>query len=540
MPVLRYRPLKETADRFAALAKAAQQDFLLYMEKVESALIERMKLSNLMQKASLHAAVAQEQIKIAEYNVTVAQEQVANVEAQIAAKEQEIQDADSIFSQYKDFIGGMKKTFESLPDDTQSAVKAGFKSEVMGKALVGEGMLGMGAGASILAGFAIFGVAGYMTLSSMADASNRRAGELRALREKALPMAMGLVEAKKREVTIANYQKQIAQADIDLARDLISFEDNRFLNLNFWANLSQVVKRILRRYLELGARMAWLAERALAYEQDRNVNIIRFDYFPEKIQGVTGANLLEPDLAELEATRIEGIKRSVPVKHTFSLARDFPLQFGQLKQTGRCTFKTEELPFAVTYPGTMGYRIRAVSLMVSQTSLTNPLRGLLVNQGISISHPGRPDERVVVHPAEALPISEFKLQNDMAVYSLPDETLLIFEGSGVETFWELNFPVAANTFGFDGIADVLLTLDLWAQFSHDLYAKQLANMPISVRHWVVVSGKQYQPTAIEDLAGAANLVTLEFDLSALKLPARETNRKVKNLVLFFVSPSPLT
>jgi hypothetical protein len=539
VPPLRYRPLKETADRFAALAKSAQQDFLLYMEKMESALLERMKLANLLQKASLQAKVAEEQGKVAEYNVVVAQEQVANVQAQIAAKEKEIADSESFFSQLGDFIGGMVKTFTSLPGDTQSAVKAGFVAEVTGKELVGQGMLGLGAGASIMAGFGIFAVAGYMSMSSMADASNRRAAELRTLREKALPLAEGLVRARQREVTIAGYQRQIAQADIALARDLIQFEDNRFLNLNFWANLAQVAKRVLRRYVELGTRVAWLAERALAYEQDRPISVIRLDYFSEKMQGVTGADLLQADLAELEATRVEGIKRSVPVKHTFSLVRDFPLAFGQLKQTGRCSFKTEEVPFRLAYPGTAGYRIRAVSLAVTQTSLISPLRGLLINQGVSVSRPGQPGEHVLVRPAEALPISEFKLQNDMAVYSLPDETLLTFEGSAVETFWEIHLPAPANASGYDGIADVLFTLDLWAQYSPDLYAKDVAAMPKTVRRWVVISGKQYQPGAIQDLAGVANPVTIPFDLKTLKLPSREAKRKLKNIAIFFVSPSPL-
>ena len=127
----------------------------------------------------------------------------------------------------------------------------------------------------------------------------------------------------------------------------------------------------------------------------------------------------------------------------------------------------------------------------------------------------------------------------MAVYSLPDETLLTFEGSAVETFWEINLPTAANTFGYEGIADVLLTLDLRAQYSPELYTKQLANMPKSVRRWIVISGKQIQPDAIKDLAGAANPVTIDFDVSALRLPARETKRLLKNVALFFVSPAPL-
>ena len=548
VPALRYRPLKVTADRFAALAKAAQQDFLLYMEKMENALADRMKLSNLLQKAALQINIAQEQIKIAEYGVTVAQGQVATVKDQIAAKEKEIADAESFFSQLGDFLGGMAGFVEGgvkvgggLAEGadffgwvSKDAIKAA------GSKLGSEALMGVGAGGAAMVGaFAAFAAVGYATMSSMAEASTRRAAELRVLRDRALFLAEGQVEAKGREVKIASYQKQIAQADLDLARNLIQFEENKFLNLNFWANLAQTAKRLLRRYLELGTRMAWLAERALSYEQDRSIQIIRLDYFPEKTQGVPGADLLQADLAELEATRIEGIKRSVPVKHTFSLARDFPLQFGQLRQTGRCTFKTEELPFTLAYPGTTGYRVRAVSLLVTQTNLMNPVRGLLINQGISISHPGQPNEHVIVRPAEALPISEFKLQNDMAVYSLPDETLLTFEGSAVETFWEIHLPLAVNAGGYNGIADVLLTLDLWAQYSPDLYDKQLANMPKTVRRWVLMSGKQYQPSAITDLAGAPNNVAVAFNVSALRLPAREKNRKLKNIAVFFVSPAPI-
>jgi hypothetical protein len=63
-------------------------------------------------------------------------------------------------------------------------------------------------------------------------------------------------------------------------------------------------------------------------------------------------------------------------------------------------------------------------------------------------------------------------------------------------------------------------------------------MPKSVRHWLVVSGKQYQPEAIKELAGAANMITINFDVSAFQLPAQEMNRKLKNVAVFFVSPTP--
>jgi hypothetical protein len=236
-----------------------------------------------------------------------------------------------------------------------------------------------------MGGFGIFGVASYMTLSSMADAANQRNQDLSKLRDQALPAAMTQLDIKNREVTIASLQQQIAQADSDLAKDLITFQSTRFLNAEFWSKLSDLMKRVMRRYLELGARTAWLAERALSYEQDRSINIIRFDYFPVPLQNVTGADLLQLDLTELEASRLDAIQETIPIKQTFSLSRDFPLQFGQLRQTGRCTFKTEGLPFRFAYPGTYNYRIKAVTVTVNSSAVTSSLRGLLTNQGVSIA-----------------------------------------------------------------------------------------------------------------------------------------------------------
>ena len=53
-------------------------------------------------------------------------------------------------------------------------------------------------------------------------------------------------------------------------------------------------------YLDMGARFAWLAERALSDEQDRPLDIIRLDYFPISLQGTTGPDLLQLDLSQLE------------------------------------------------------------------------------------------------------------------------------------------------------------------------------------------------------------------------------------------------
>lgn len=537
VPILRYRPLKETADRTAAMARGAQQDFLRYTEKVEAAITTGLQLTNFLQKAKLQSAIADEQSAIAQHDVVVAQDQVVAVQAAIQAKRDEIAKHDSLFGQIGDAIKGIKSIGEDVPDDTKSAVGAGVKSEATGQALVGEGMFGLGAAASVMTGFGIFAVVGYITLSGMSDAANQRTADLRTLGDKALPAAQAAVVARQRGVTIAAYQKRIAQADVDLAQTLLAFTENQMLNRNFWLQLAQVSRRLLRRYLEMGARVAWLAERALAYEQDRVLHIVRMDYFPARLQGVTGADMIQADLAELDATRIEGMKRTVPVRRTLSLAREFPLQYGQLKATGRCAFRTEEAFFRRAYPGTSAYRVRALSASVQQVEFTQPLRGSLINRGVSISKPQRPGEHVLIRPAESLPMSEFRLEKDMAVYGLPDETLLTFEGSNVETFWELGFPKAANAAGLDGLVDVLLTFDLFCEFASERYESDLVALPTTERKWILISAARYQPAAIVDLAGGAAKVDLVFDLRALRLlPRQEIARKIKNVATFVVSP----
>ena len=537
VPILRYRPLKDLADRMAVMARGAQQDFLQYTQQVEAAITARLQLANFLQKAKLQATIADEATAIAQHDVQVAKDQVDAVKAAIKAKEDEIAQADSFFGQVGDAFKSIKGMISDLPDNTKSAVSAGIVSEATGSEMVGEGMLGLGAGASVMTGIGIFAVVGYVTLSGMADAANKRTADLRTLMDKALPAAEAAVEARQHGVNITRYQKQIAQADIDLAQALLAFEQNRTLNLNFWNEMAQIARRLLRRYLEMGARVSWLAERALAYEQDRPLRIVRMDYFPARLQGISGADLMMADLAELEATRVEGMRRTVPVRRTLSLARDFPMQYGQLKTTGSCIFRTEEVVFRKAHPGTGAYRLRTLSVTVQQMAMSQPLRGSLINFGVSISKPQQRGEHLLVRPADSLPISEFRLDRDMALYGLPGETLLAFEGSSAESFWELSFPPAANPAGLNGLADVLLTFDLFAEFAPDQYSVDLAALPTTTRKWLLVSAAQYDPAGIAALAGAAAAPDIVYDLHKIKLPPQEKTRKIKNVALMIVAPN---
>ena len=83
-----------------------------------------------------------------------------------------------------------------------------------------------------------------------------------------------------KDVTIAQLSQAIAQADAKLGNDLLVYYAQRFLNRGFLISMAEFSNRLMRRYLDLAGRAGWLAERAVAFEEDRELSIIAFDYFP--------------------------------------------------------------------------------------------------------------------------------------------------------------------------------------------------------------------------------------------------------------------
>jgi hypothetical protein len=557
VPVLRYKPLKQAADLFAASAKSAQTDFLTYTTRYEQALIDLWHTRSLVKKAEASGGIATEHEAIAQVGVDKAKEQVAAVQAQIAAKQQEIADKDSIFEQFKDYLGGAKDAITGMVPLAQKAMaedsaagavtgdqmlgiaKAGFSGGASGAENAAVSTLGSGMG--LMVGFGTFVYASYTSMEAMEEAANKRGGELKALQDVALPAAQAQVRLRERDVAIARYESQIAAADLEFASTLLRFQQDRFLNADFWNKLTLFANRLMRRYVDLGARTAWMAERALAFEQGRRIQIIRLNYLPAALRGVTGADRLQADLAELEATRIQGIRLATPVKHTISLARDFPLAFGQLVKTGRCRFHTFEAALRRAYPGTYAYRVRALTVAPA-ASEGPPPRGILRNQGVSLVSDEQLATRVLLRFPDALALSEFRLRDDLFTYGLPGETLMQFEGSGYETDWQLEFPVAANAKGLRPLADVLITFDMLAYHSEAAAAAQAAGAAPGVSRAVMLPASALDPKGLHSLVGAADPVRITFDPGKLQLPRQESGRQVTNLALVLVgrTTKPLT
>ncbi|TDD94338.1 hypothetical protein [Actinomadura rubrisoli] len=532
VPLLRYSTLKAAADTLAASAQSVQEDFLNAMAQLEGSLIENMKDSAMLQRATLQSRIAQQQAGVAADQIVMAKTVVGQVQQQIESVKSEIADHDSFFGQLGDYFDGMQKIVTGLPGwatgpvGTSAAVEAGFSTEVS------TGLLGMGTAATTVTGMGAFFVASYITLSSMTDAANGRRAHLAALQAKTLPVAEAQLDIAQRSAAIAGLQQRIADVDARLAGDLLEFAQVRFLNVEFWSSMAALLQRILRRYLDLATRTAWLAERALAYEQNTTVDLVRTDYFPAARGGAGGADQLRLDLANLQTRYLENIRELVPVKHTISLARDLPLQFAQLRATGRCRFQTLESAVRAAYPGTYGHRVIAVTPRVIQAAGTAPVRGLLSSTGIS--QIGAPDGTMEpsARPADALPISEFDLgTTDREIYGLPGSALMQFEGGGFQSQWTLEFPAAANLSGLRDVVDVLITFDLRAQYAAPLHHRQAAAAPTTVDRFVLVSAFQTGLEGLKDLREGRLHATLAFDLAKLGLPRAEKARTINNLAV---------
>lgn len=531
-PILRYSSLKSAADAFAAAAKATENDFTHAMAQLENSTIDKMKTSNMLMRATLQNEIAQQQAGIAKDQVQQAQIMVAQVNQQINSLQQQINDHDSFGTQLEDYIGGLVSSIGKLPGWFTSGVQSGGQAALQGQEV--SGLLGLGTGASILAGFGAFAVASYMTLSSMAAAQSQREGQLSALESQNLPSAQAQLDISQRSVTIATLNGQIAQTDSDLATQLLVFGQDRYLSSEFWAYMANLFQRIFQRYLNLATQTAWLAQRALGYEFQSQVGIIRMDYYMPENQGAGSAEELQSDLAALEGYRLQGLQERVPIKYTFSLARDFPLQFAQLLTNGQCIFQTLEQPLQFAYPGMYGYRIISVVPTLVRISSTAPLRGLLSNTGVSQISANDGSFSLSSRFPDALPISDFNLATtDMNIYGLPGNTLMPFEGSGVQTVWKLEFPVAANPSGLRDLADVLITLNLTANFSAALYQTQLDQLPSTITQSILISSLQLGLGGLATLQGNSN-ATIAFNLGKLGLPALEKNRKINNIFILLV------
>lgn len=292
-----------------------------------------------------------------------------------------------------------------------------------------------------------------------------------------------------KQLDMARQERDIASMRADQAQAAVEFLATRFTNAELYEWMSGVLGRVYSYFLQQATSIAQLAQNQLAFErQETPPAFIQLDYWqpPAEEQtngngtttdrrGLTGSARLLQDIYKLDQYAFETNKRKLQISQTFSLARLFPFEFQQFRETGVLPFVTPLELFDRDFPGHYLRLIKRVR--VSVVALVPPVQGIrasLMAGGIS---------RVVVGP-EVFQTLEIRRNPEVIAFTSPmnatglfdleaeGEMLLPFEGTGVDATWRLEMPRAANPFDFRSLADVLVTLEYTALHSFD-YRQQV-------------------------------------------------------------------
>ncbi|MCB0567471.1 MAG: hypothetical protein H6573_32410 [Lewinellaceae bacterium] len=530
VPMIRYKSLETIANQFANLAKRAEEDFLSFREKAEQAKAGLLLLNSAIASTALKVQIESHRILQAWDYVNQAKIQLELVNKSIADKKGEIQDHNSFCGQVKDFFGGMKDFLGAMPDFVTKPIGEDYKvafglSKATSGATVGLGVVG---------GMALFGIGAMVTMKGMADAADQRMAELRQLENSAQPMVDAQLDARRQDLAIAQLQKAVAELEALTTQEILRFTKLKFLNIDTWITLAGYMKAAMKRYINIGTMIGWMAERALSYEQNRDLRIIRLNYFNPRRQGLLGADALLEDLATLEKERITGLQQTNPIKWTISLMRDYPLSFGQLKLKGQCDFMTQNASLDLAFPGFYAHRIIAVHV-IPIVPMVDPLpKGVLYNLGVSnIAEIDPEKSHVLIRPHDAMTLSEYRLEEDMKIYSLPDESLTPFEGSGFETLWRLEFPKSTNQEALKRLSDIQITFYLESSYDGSRVDKLAEKGSVSINRTALFSIKHVDAQAFTSFQ-QGNQDDLNWALKEVFTATEEKNRLVTNVVVFFL------
>ncbi|WP_030322685.1 neuraminidase-like domain-containing protein [Streptomyces sp. NRRL B-3229] len=496
----RFKTLLERARQLAAQAAQMEAGFLAALEKYDD---RSLRLYDAVKGIDLSAAqlgVASSRVQEAHDAVTAATAQKTKADTMITSYAAAIDAPPSRYEQnLLDDYGDMRDIKDHISEANTAigvAQAASTASSLFG--LFDSG----GAKAALAVGIEVATLAkGAFELQQNALEAQMQANQLRAgieqrkdewrlqqvsAQQDALIAATQVTTARD-QVTIAVQEQAVASLQHDQATATLKFLSQQFTNADLYLWMSNTLGGAYRYFLQHATATARLAQAQLAFERAEPAQtLIRNDYWqspaeltantvqPDR-QGLTGAEQLTTDLAQLDDYSFNSARRRLNLSQTFSLARLMPVEFLEFRRTGTLAFATPMALFDADFPGHYLRLIRQVR--TSLVALVPPDRGIratLYSNGISRVTTGadgtfqdvtvRSDPGVIAltSPVNAGGVFELDVQSDL---------LLPFESSGVDTTWEFQLPPAANPFDFSNIADLLLTIDYTAAYD-DTYRRQ--------------------------------------------------------------------
>jgi hypothetical protein len=262
-------------------------------------------------------------------------------------------------------------------------------------------------------------------------------------------------------VSIAQQQLGIAQINARFAADIVRFLNSRLLDSRRFAWMAGVARDNYRILLGYAVTAAWLAERALEFERQTEVNIIRFDYWRDTEHGLMGVDQLRVDIETLEKEKLVNETRKQQITRAISLAQLSPLELARFRATGTIYLTTLEEWFERDFPRQYLRLIKGVSVNVAAlVPPTDSVKATLTLLGTTRTLLATSNDVYgpieIRRPPETISISSPLNATGVFTPLLPESPYLNpFEGSGVEGNWLFEMSKASNpSLNYDAIADV--------------------------------------------------------------------------------------
>ena len=369
------------------------------------------------------------------------------------------------------------------------------------------------------------------------------------------------------QVTIANdhlrvvgQEGVIAQLQADHAEASADFLANKFTSAELYGWMGDVLGQVYGFFLQQASSMAKLAENQLAFERhEMPPAIVKVDYWtapadagqssadgtqaPDR-RGLTGSARLLQDIHQLGQYAFDRNQRKLQLTKTISLAQLAPVEFQQMRDTGVLVLRTPMQLFDRDFPGHYLRLIKRVR--VSVVALIPPgqgIRATLSTLGLSRVVIGGDvfQTEVIRRPPESVALSSAINANGIFDLEQQNDLLLPFEGTGVDTTWELRLPRAANPFDFNTLADVQLSIDYTALDSFDYRQQVMQTLPSSVSTDRCFSfhrdlGDAWYDLNNPDLAPAPAM-TVKFATERADFPANLDRLRIAHVVLYFARKS---
>ena len=294
VPAHRFKALFDAALRLAERATVLESRYLQFKDRAEVEALNQAEAAHLTELATTSREIAEERAREAELNADMARGQVgaagsAVVDARAAA---------DLFQQtYK--IGIQQFADQFSFGLSLSGPSVGYSWGGLASTMAGQGYED------------VFRLQKFEYEAKVRQAEG-------ALRQ--LEFARSIAEV---EQLIAGKTVQLERFRERFAGDRLRFLAEREMNASNWYRLAGMYEELLGNVMQAATRWAWLAERALEFEINHRVELIRMDYHTMPL----GSERLMSDIDGLQSRLMEFRERyrDVPniIEREFHLSRDF-------------------------------------------------------------------------------------------------------------------------------------------------------------------------------------------------------------------------